>query len=56
MKHEHSLEVKVSPELQEQIDAHGGLFMLGLGVVIGVVGTRIFSKPTVNVVVIHPNA
>lgn len=56
MKHEHVLEVKVPPDLQEKIDANGGLFMLGLGVVLGAVGMRIFAKPTVKIIVIQPNA
>ena len=61
MKHEHSLEVKVSPELQEVIDTvHDGFLdyqnmcMLTLGIVIGAVGMRILSKPTVQVVVKAP--
>lgn len=56
MKHEHVLEVKVSPELQEKIDNNRDLFMLGLGVAIGVIGMRIFSKPTVTLTVVQPNA
>lgn len=58
MKHEHSLEVKVSPELQEKVDQtcdhlqnKGNVYLFGLGLVIGAVGMRIFSRPMVTVVV-----
>lgn len=59
MKHEHTLEVKVPSELQEKADRarisfqkNEKMCLLGLGIVIGAVGMRVFGTPTVKVIVI----
>lgn len=58
-EHEHAVEVKLSPPLQEtfthtkgvlQSNKRAILFGIG-GLAIGIIGTRIFSRPMVNVVV-----
>lgn len=59
MKHEHSVEVTIPASIQEKVDrasAHlkvnkkAYLFGLG-GIVVGVAGTRIFSRPNLTVCV-----
>lgn len=62
MKHEHSLEVNLSPQLQETIEQTKArwqenkkpyLFGVG-GVVLGFALSRVFSRPTINVEISIP--
>lgn len=64
MKHKHTIEVNVPPTLQEKVDrtrdhlqVNKKAYLFGFGgVAIGVVGTRIFSRPPVTQVIVHANA
>lgn len=60
MKHEHTLEVSLSPQLQEAVGQTQESFrenkralLFGLsGIVIGAVGMRIFARPSVTQIVV----
>lgn len=59
--HDHFVEVKLSPELQETVDQTKSALqnfqnnpkaMLVVGVVIGVVGSRIFARPPMQQLIV----
>ncbi len=59
MKHDHthSVEVKLSPELQETVEQTKAVFenptkTLIVGIIIGAVGMRLFSRPTVQQLIV----
>jgi hypothetical protein len=63
VQHEHAIEVKLSPELQDSIDGihdhfveHRRAYVLGSlgGLIVGIVGTRMLSRPVINVTVTPP--
>lgn len=63
VQHEHAIEVKLSPELQDSIDGihdhlveHRKAYIIGgiSGLVVGIVGTRLLGRPVINVTVAIP--
>lgn len=58
VQHEHAIEVKLSPELQDSIDGvhdhlveHRTAYVIGgiSGLIVGIIGTRLLARPVINV-------